>query len=76
MKRTGSHVRHFGHLPFRDVRVECFSFKKRCRVKKRKERDIGEKRRSEKILEQKKKKTWGNGRRERREVVVRRKKKN
>ena len=33
--------------------------------KEKRERERGEKRRSEKILEQKKKKTWGNGRRER-----------
>ena len=59
LKRTVCHARHFGHLPFRDVRVECFSFKKRCRVKKRKEKKRGEKRRSEKILEKKKEEEMG-----------------
>ena len=35
LKHTCRHAPHFGHLPFRDVRVECFSMTKRCRVKKR-----------------------------------------
>ena len=51
LKRTVSHGRHFGHLPFRDVRVECFSFFKRCRVKKRKKKERGTKRSSEKMRE-------------------------
>ena len=59
LKRTVCHVRHFGHLPFRDVRVECVSLPKRCRVKKRKERARGEKRTSEKILGKKKEEEMG-----------------
>jgi len=50
-KRTLSHVSHFGHLPFRDVYVECVSSLKHCRVKKRKERERRAKRRSERMSE-------------------------
>ena len=43
-KRTAMHIRHLGDIPFRDVRVECFSLIKRCRVKIRKETETEQQR--------------------------------
>ena len=45
LKRTIFHVHHFGHFPLREIRVECSSKIKRCRVKREKKR--GANRRSE-----------------------------
>ena len=38
LKQTVLHGRHLGQLPFRDVRVECFSLLKRCSQKKKRDK--------------------------------------
>ena len=67
-------LHHLGHVPLRDVRVECFSKSKHCRVKKGKERERSKEEKSERTREMNCYTSFEQ--RKRGEIIVEKKKKN